>query len=194
MNEAVTVAKEQRKEAESDGALTLSTGVKARLKSVSQSIIQDAIALCKEPMIPMWANPDKDGREEPNPLDPGYLKAMEEYQSKIRAVTFDTFAMFGIELVDGLPDDDKWLREIRVMAKLGHLDLSKFDLEDEIDCEFLYKRYVAMGNADYVIIGAMSGISQEEVRQAADSFPGDEERGEDREGSDPGLDTDGDSV
>ena len=194
MNEAVTVAKEQRDKKESGGALTLSTGVKARLKPVSQSIIQDAIALCKEPRVPMWANPDKDGREEPNPLDPDYLEAVEEHNRKVRAVTFDTFAMFGIELTDGLPEDDKWLREIRVMAKLGHLDLSKFDLEDEIDREFLFKRYVAMGNADYVLIGAMSGISQEEVRRAADSFPGDETRPEDRDSSGSGLDTDGDTV
>ena len=186
MNEAVTVAKGKRAEKESDGTLMLSTGVKARLRPVSQSIIQDAIALCREPRPPMWANPDKDGRAEPNPLDPDYLEAVEEYQAHMRAVTFDCFAMFGIEIVDGLPSDDKWLREIRLMERLGHLDLGKFDLDDELDREFLYKRYVAMGNADYVIIGAMSGIREEEVRRAADSFPGDEERPEDRDSSGTG--------
>ena len=182
MNEAVTVAKEQRAKQADDGALTLSTGIKARLKSVSQSIIQDAVALCKEPRPPMWPNPDKDGREEPNPLDPEYLEAMDEHKRKIRAVTFDTFAMFGIELVDGLPADDGWLKRLRVMEKLGHLDLGRFDLDDEIDREFLYKRYVAMGNEDYVLIGIVSGITQEEVRQAADSFPGDEGRDADTGG------------
>ena len=77
MNEAVTVAKGEKAKQADDGALTLSTGVKARLKPVSQSIIQDAVALCKEPRVPMWANPDKDGREEPNPLHPDYLEAVE---------------------------------------------------------------------------------------------------------------------
>ena len=187
MNEAVTVAKEQRKRG-SDGPLTLSTGVKARLKPVSQSIIQDALALLEEPRVPMWKNPDKDGREEPNPLDPEYLEAVEEYRQAQVRTSFDVLSFFGIELVEGLPDDDGWLKRLRMMEKLGHLDLGRFDLDDEIDREFLYKRYVAMGNADYVLIGALSGINPAEVSRAADSFRGDEGRAEDRDGSDQGLD------
>lgn len=186
--EAVTVAKEiRKKQAEGDArAHVLSTGVRARLKPVSQSIIQDALALLKEPRVPMWANPDKDGREEPNPVDPDYIEAMEQYRQEQMRVSFNVLSFFGIELIDGLPEDDGWLRRLKVMHKLGHIDLDKFDLDDEIDREFLYKRYVAMGNPDFVLIGALSGISPEEVDRAAASFRGDAERGANSDSPDTG--------
>lgn len=174
MNEAVTVAKQPDEE----GIVTLSTGVRARITTVSQAIIQDALGLLKEPRPPMWLNPDKE-REEPNPMDPDYLEALQEHEQKQYQVTFNTFAMFGVELVDGLPENDDWLRKLVIMDKFGTLDLSAFDLDHEIDREYLYKRYIAMGNADYVLVGIRSGVSQEEIRRAASSFQRKEIRGED---------------
>lgn len=171
--EAVKVAKERRDGGE---ALTLSTGVRARLHPVPQTIMQDALRTVEEPKVPLWKNPDKDGREEENPSDPDYLKALVDYQAELTFVMFDCCAMFGIELLDGLPEDDKWLRELRLFSKLGRMDLSAYDLEDETDREFLYKRYVAMGNRDYVQISRLSGISSKEVEQALDMFQGDETR------------------
>jgi hypothetical protein len=178
-DEAVKVAKSLRDQLKEDGARVLSTGVRAYLKSVPQSVIQDALALLPEPKVPMWHNPEKD-RDEPNPVDPDYLADMEAYRSEQFRVTFDVFAMFGVELVDSLPESGDWLKQLRLMERLGRLDLSKFDLEDSVDQEFLYKRYIALGNADYVLVGALSGISPQEVRRAADSFRGDAPRGEDR--------------
>ena len=90
----------------------------------------------------MWFNKAKD-RDEPNPVDPDYLRELEKYQQETTRVTFDVFALFGIELVDGMPEDDSWLSKLKLNARLGHLDLSTFDLEDEVDREFLFKRYVA---------------------------------------------------
>lgn len=177
--EAVTVAKGKKGEG---GEHMLSTGVRARLLPVSQSIIQDALALVEEPRVPTWKNPEKDGREEENPADPDYLKAMAEYHRELTFVTFDVMAMFGVELADGVPEDDAWLKRLKLAHKMGRLDLSKFDLEDEIDQEFLYKRYVALGNEDFVAISRRSGISGREVEQALDRFPGDEEREADPEG------------
>lgn len=170
MNEAVTVKKREREGV----ARILSTGVRATLKPVQQSVIQDAVAMLHEPPVPMWTHPEK-GREEPNPADPDYQKALAEHRQQVARVTFDVFALYGIEL-EKMPEDDRWLKELKLSAKLGHVDLDRFDLEDEIDLEFLYKRYVAMGNQDYMEIGRLSGISPEEVSRAADSFQGDEAR------------------
>ena len=169
VNEAVTVKKGK------EPALTLSTGVWARLVGVSQSYIQDALAMLKEPPVPMWTHPEKE-REEPNPSDPEYLRDMEEYSQKRLRVIFDTLSLFGIELTDGVPEDDAWLRRLKLHAKRGHLDLSDLDLDDEIDREFLYKRYVALGNEDFLMIGQLSGIDPVEVAEAAKSFQGDEAR------------------
>lgn len=176
-NEAVTVAKKER-EKDVDGLRTLSTGVRARIVPISQSVMQDAVGQVKEPPVPTWYNEAKE-REEENPAHPDYQKAMEEYARKQNRVAFDVLAMFGIELEDGLPKDDKWLRKLELMALRGAMDLGEFDLEDEVHREFLYKRYVAMGNEDIVLIGRMSGINPEDVARAADSFPGPETRDQD---------------
>jgi len=174
-DEAVTVAK--KRSSEEDGIVTLSTGVRARLHTVSQAIIQDAVALLQQPHPPMWYNPEKE-REEPNPVDPDYLAALNRYEAKQYQITFNTFAMFGVELVDGIPEDDGWLKKLMLLDRVGTIDLSKFDLEHPIDLEYLYKRYIAMGNEDYILVSVKSGISQEEIRRAADSFQGEEVRGE----------------
>lgn len=174
-NEAVTVAKKERKQATTAGTFTLSTGVEARVVPVSQSIIQDAMAMLKEPEVPLVYIKEKE-REEPNPAHPDYLKAMEQYRREQFRVTFDTFALFGVELVAGVPEDDGWLKKLRLHERLGHLDLTRFDLDDEIDREFVYKRYVAMSTEDYVLVGMLSGINPEEVDRAVASFRGEEAR------------------
>ena len=174
--EAVAVAKEKR---ERGGPVReLANGHPARFVPVPQSVIQAALALQPEPRVPMWYNPDKE-REEPNPNHPDYLEAVERYEREQYGITFDCYAMFGVELVGGLPEDDGWLKKLKLMQRLGRLDLSAYDLEDDIDLEFVYKRHFAMGNEDYVAVGLISGINPEEVRRAARGFPGDEARGAD---------------
>lgn len=177
-NEAVTVAKERINETD-DRMRVLEDGTRIRLRPVPQVAIQDGIALLEEPRVPMWQNPDKDGREEPNPMDPDYLQARERYEREKHRVTFDVTAMFAIELVDGLPENDDWLSQLRLMARLGRLDLDPFDLDDPIDLEYLYKRFRALSNEMYIEIGMLSGLSQSEVSRAARSFRGHEKRGTD---------------
>ena len=166
MNEAVTVKKERKEKV----ARALSTGVRATLKPVPQTILQDALALVKEPEVPVVWIGEKD-REEENPNDPAYLKALGDVATEQARVTFDVFALFGIELEEPAEKGD-WLKRLQLMERLGRLDLSRFDPEDSIDLEFLFKRYVAMGNADYILIGAISNVTEADVRQAARSFQG----------------------
>ena len=82
-----------------------------------------------------------------------------------------------MELVDPLPEGDGWLKRLKLLERRGGLDLSGYDLDDEIDREFLYKKFVAVGSEDLAEIGKLSGISREAVRAAEDSFPGDTRRG-----------------
>lgn len=177
MNEAVTVKK---REQTGDEARTLSTGVRARLRPVGQGLIQDALVLIKRPPVPLWYNEDKE-RDEPNPADPDYRAELEKFVVKQFRATFDTLALFGVELVDGMPEDDKWLRKLKLAHKRGTLDLSEFDLEDEVDREFLYIRYIALADEDYPLISSLSN-NEEAVSAAADGFQGSEVRGSDNGG------------
>jgi len=168
MNEhpVVETAKEEKRK----GTITeLSTGIRAILKPVPASLMQSVASKIKDPKVPIKYNEEK-GREEPDEFDTDYLEALNEANMRRAEASLDTMAMFGIELVDGLPEGDRWIKELRLMEKLGNIDLSNFDLEDEIDREFVYKRYIALGSDDLVKIGRLTGISQEDIESADKSF------------------------
>jgi hypothetical protein len=151
--------------------VTLSTGDRAILKPVTASLIDSVTSRIEEPSVPMWHNPDKD-IDEPNPSHPDYLKAKDDSGRKRGIAALDAMVMFGVDLVDGLPENDRWLKKLRFMEKHGQISLEGYDLEDELDKEFLYLRYVAVDNDVITKISELSGISSVEVTEAEDSFPG----------------------
>jgi hypothetical protein len=151
--------------------ITLSTGIRARLTPVAASLVAEATSLIKDPDPPTWHNPDKD-RDEPNPSDPVYLRTIKENQTRRSLAGLDTLILFGVELVDPLPEDDRWLKQLKLLERRGGLDLAGYDQEDPIDREFLYKKFVAVGSADLTEIGKLSGIAREAIKSAEDSFPG----------------------
>ena len=151
--------------------ITLTTGIQVQLKPVPITAIQDAQSQIVEPQVPMQEIPGKDGLYE-NPTDPDYVrKRAEVFNERVRA-GFDVMAIMGIELLGGLPEDNTWLKKLKFLSKRGHLNLDDYDLEDEFELEFLYKRYVVMGNDDWMLLSQISGISEEDIAQAKDSFPG----------------------
>jgi hypothetical protein len=160
----------------SDGIVTLSTGVRVELHPVSSSLVEEMKSSVSMPQVPVVYIEAKD-REEENPNDPTYIAAVEEASLKRSDAMFDALVTFGVDLVDGLPEDSTWLKKLRLLEKRGLLDLSGFDLEDEFDLEFLYKRYVAVAGADLQIIGGLHGFRPLEVARARSMFLGDEAGG-----------------
>ncbi len=127
----------------------------------------------KDPEVPRWFNPDK-GREEENPNHPAYLSALDRANQERANAMFDALALFGVELADtSVLDEDEWLGELRLLERLGRLDLSAFDLSDPLDRRFLYIKHVAMGTADWSRLMQLAGISPEAVAEARRSFRGD---------------------
>lgn len=164
---AVAVAHENL--SEEDGFVTLSNGARAMIRPVSISLITEVSNRVKDPEVPTFYNEEK-GRDEPNPNHPSYIRALQEAENRRGIASLDAMVMFGIELVDGLPKDEKWIKKLRTMERIGALDLSVYDLEDDIDKEFLYKRFIAVGTEDLAKISRASGISQEAVESAEKSF------------------------
>jgi len=144
-------------------------GVRARFVAVPPGLIQDAQGRVENPVVPMWIDPDKD-REMPNPTDPEYLRLMGVANNRRAAVIIDVMAMFGIELIDGVPDYDTWGKRLRVLEKVGAIDLEWVNWDDEIDVEFVYKRYIFMQTADMQAIGKKTGVPQAAISQAAGAF------------------------
>ena len=158
---------------------TLSTGVVVRLKPVSSSLVEEMKGSIKMPPVPkVWIEAKE--REEENPNDPRYIEQVEEVNSKRSDAIFDALCMFGVELVDGLPEDDTWTKRLKMLERRGHLDLSDFDLKDDFDLKFLYKRFVAVAGADLNLISGLHGFRPLEVARARATFLGDEKRNPDR--------------
>lgn len=168
-NPAVDVAKEMASQDDSSQTIALKTGVRVRLVPVSTALIDEVTSRIKDPDVPVWHNEAK-GRDEPNPNDPKYLSDLVDANRRRGIAVYDAMVMFGVELVDGVPDDDGWLTKLRYLERRGQIDLSTYDLDDPFDKEFVYKRYVAVDNETLARLGRMSAFTQEEVTQAEAPF------------------------
>jgi len=65
----------------------------------------------------------------------------------------------------------------------GTPDLSKYDLDNDRIKEFVFKRFYLFGRSSYDILARETGVTEEEIEQAADTFPSDAERVPDRDSS-----------
>jgi len=171
--EAVDVA--QASEKGRENVVRLSTGVRAILTPVASSLIQDVMNQVKDPKVPMWHNPEKE-QDEPNYNHPEYIEGMAEAERKRSDAALDAVILFGVKLVDGVPEDGEWLNKLRYLEKRKRIDLSEYDLDDPFEKEFVYKRHVAIAGEDFSLIGELSGVPQGERARARRTFPGDEER------------------
>jgi hypothetical protein len=176
IDKVVVGAAKRRENKDGSGEHVLSTGVRVRLSPVSMTLLQETQQAIPDPEVPMWENVDK-GTFEPNPDHPDYLKALNKADVDRNRAALDTMIMFGVELLDGIPDDG-WVDKLRFSKRLGisTVDVDDFDLESDIEKKYLYTRYVAVSTKDMVtVMNACAGVSEEEVAAAVRSFQGDEE-------------------
>jgi len=157
------------------GEVVLSTGVRVRLRPVPAWLVQEAQSRVEDPAVPNWRNPDKD-REEPNPSDPTYLAAMVKAQARRAEAATDVMVLYGVELVDAVPPDADWLPKLRFLEKRGAFSLEGYDLADPLERGFIFVKYVAMGNDDWMLLGKVAGLTGEDVDRAVKSFRRDAQR------------------
>lgn len=153
-----------------DDGVIKKNGLRIRIESVPVNLLDDVTSRIKDPRPPMVMIESK-GREEPNESDPQYLEDLQEAENTRNRAVMDAMVLFGIELLDGLPEDGNWIKKLKYMERLERLDLSNYDLDDELDKEFLYKRYI-IADADVIrLISEASGVSPREIEKIEGSFP-----------------------
>ena len=152
-----------------DKVLTLPGNIQVMVMPVSATLLDEVTSRIVDPEPPMFYNEQKD-REEPNPLDPSFIKELQANERKRQVAIMDVMTMFGVVLMNGMPEDDGWVKKLQMMEKLGHLDLSGYDFDDELDMEFVYKRFIVLSASLIGKIGSASGLSEEEVAKAETSF------------------------
>ncbi len=144
-------------------SVTLSTGVRARIRPVAAALLDTVRARLPLPRPPVQVIAEK-GREEENPFDPEYLRQVEEVNRARNLAVGDAAILFGVELLDGVPADD-W------ESKLALLGIAVGT--DALAREFAYKKYIAVAAPDLrLVIAACTGVSEEQVAQATGHFRG----------------------
>jgi len=167
-NQALATAKKNRWDM-AGKEITFSTGVKGRLTPVSSSAIIEAQSGLVDPQVPMVKIDGKDGEFE-NPNDPTYLAAKNAvFQQRLQA-GIDTMIILGVELVDGVPAEETWLPKLKFLEKRGRISLAGYDLEDAMDKEFLYKKFIAMSSDDWLLLNEISGITPADLETAQKLF------------------------
>ena len=145
-------------------------GLSIRIEPVPINLLDDVTSRIKDPKPPMVFIKDKD-RDEPNPDDPDYLSALEDADNVRNRAAMDAMVLFGIDLIDGLPENESWIKKLKYLERLDRLDLSNYDLKDELDKEFLYKRYIIADAEVIRLITEASGVSPKEIESLEKSFP-----------------------
>lgn len=146
-----------------DGTFITGSGIRIKLKPVSAGLIAELQERIKDPDVPIFEL--EDGRKEPNPSDREYLKQVRENDAKRSQVVFDAFLMFGVELMEGLPENDKWIQELEFLG-------IEVNQESNISKEFAYKKHILGSSALIFKIAEMSGVSSAQIQAAKDTFQG----------------------
>lgn len=154
---------------EENEVITLSTGIRGKIIPVGASLIDDVVALVENPPVPKFFNEEK-GREEENPNHPDYVQAMANAQRQRAVAAMETLLVFGLDLVDGIPEDDGWLKKLKFLERRGSIDLSMYPEDDPMAIELMYKKYVAVGTLDLILIGKHAGLNSRDVEEAAKAF------------------------
>lgn len=154
--------------------VTLENGIVLRFKAFPSEMVRRVADKLPEPEVPVVMNEDK-GREEPNPNDPTYLRAVAQHQQDAWSAAVDVMIAAGTEIEsvpEGLhrPEGNQWLE----LAQ--HFGV-------EVEVETPLSRYISWvqlyaiaGSSDWmkVLLPLIqrAGMSEEEVARAVKSFRG----------------------
>jgi len=145
-----------------DGVITLESGIRVKLRPVAAPLITEMQNRIPDPEIPIQIL--EDGRAVEQVTSKAYLRAVAEVESQKAKAALEAMAILGIQLVDGLPEDETWLLEL---ALLG---FETGDKLSNVEKEFLFKKYIAADTKVIVEIGRISGVTAESIASAKNSF------------------------
>lgn len=167
--------------------ITLSTGVILNLWKGSTLALDQATEALKKsdptPEPPMVYSEDK-GREESNPNDPGFIKALQTWNARL-SIRFFTVLLATASSVKFVPEgmtthDSEEFIEVLEMS----------GIEPRRTKLGLYVQWVTLfaGLEDQELLGThllqMAGVSEASIAEAEATFRGDEERDTDQNASD----------
>lgn len=153
------------------GELTLSSGVRLKLKPVSKHFIYGVTATFEPPSVPLV---HIDGKKRPieNPDDPDYQEAVDAWIADVANASTDVVLLRGTEIIEKPdhimgPDDPEWIEEMIVLNVPMH---------DNRRARYLFWLKAVAAPADDDIrnlmeaLGRLTGVAESDVADAIDRF------------------------
>lgn len=157
--------------------VTLSNGIVLRIKTVPPGLVRRAVRRIPMPEVPLV---DLGNREEENPDDPDYQKAIAKCHTDRIQATFELWKALGTEVLtvpSGVwgPDDDGWVEELESVRDEGGVPLIEVQREPPATRYLEWLSLYAMadvGDATLVTAAqfARTGIIEPEVSEAIEFF------------------------
>ena len=176
--------------------VTLPNGVKLKLQKSPPFALQQAVANLEPPKVPIWKSPK--GRDEENPNDPDYIKALAQYQGQTGQAALNALFLFGVEVVS-VPSGMQTIEDTTWSDELAFLDMVVPDDPNSRVRKLMWLKVVAIAQEEYLEevsnkLFALQGLSEEDIAAAIDSFRGGAAGGSNN-GSDPDANSgDGNNV
>ncbi len=148
------------------------SGYRVKLVSVAANVIREAQARIPDAITRTYTNAT-DGKEYENPAHPEYIAEVKIVEEERTKAAMSVMVLFGMELLEPIPDDNEWLEKCR-FAKL----VTKEEYEEAISDdgkymrEMLFKTYVVSDFSVINQIASMSGVTQEMIAKARETFQG----------------------
>lgn len=152
---------------------TTASGHRVKLVPVAANALREAQARIPDPTMRTFTNPN-DGKEQANPAHPEYIAELNAVKEERTKASMNVMVLFGMELLDPIPDDNGWLKKIKFAGLITQAEYDEaVGEEGEFLREMYFKNYIVGDFSLISTLASMSGITQEMIAQARDSFPGD---------------------
>jgi hypothetical protein len=172
---------EARGDAGERGLVTLSNGVVLKCSPIPPLLLRLAGSEIEAPAVPTFLNEAK-GREEENPEDPDYKRALLDHRLRVGDAAMNIMLAVGTSIEhipDGVskPEDDDWIDTLKsagisvehATPKARYISwLRMYAVATTEDLNSLTRA-----------VGETASVKEEDVALAAESFPGEEARGAD---------------
>jgi len=166
---AASEVKAERAKKSKDKIRTLSSGYRVRMKSVAANIIREVQLKIKDPVVPTFPHPNDPELTVENPSHPDYLVAKQDVVDQRSTAAMDAMILFGLDLLDPIPEENEWLEKLSFMGLIDEKDLESINGYQR---ELYFKKFVVADATVVTQIAQMSGVTQEMIAEARDSFPG----------------------
>jgi len=150
-----------------EDTIKLSSGVEVKLIPLPPLLMRAVEAKFPEPEPPM-VEVEVHGKKEiqPNPDDPDYLQACEQWTTDRGAALMDLALIKGVQVE--MPDDETWIEELALIGvEAGETKAAK---------KLAYLRSVVIASVEDLMevtgrVLAMSGVSPQAIDEAAKTVP-----------------------